>query len=155
MIIPRNNTTVSEHHHHDSMRQVSTHSFADEGLISWPRKTQSEFKPICLTPKRDKHLSWLPLGDNVRGRIMDCREGPGRGLLPSECSIWPMSGYCVYHRDHSSRFLCLKRAVKSRTEEHGSFLGQEPAWNPKSHFTEQSVSWEMNVAELTGCVPSC
>ena len=57
MIILRNNTIVSEHHHRDSMRQVSMHSFADKGLISWPRKTQSEFKPSCLTPKRDKHLS--------------------------------------------------------------------------------------------------
>lgn len=86
---------------------------------------------------------------------MDYCEGPRRGLLPSEHSIWPMSGYCVYHRDPSSRLLCLKRVVKSKTEEHGAFLGQEPAWNPKSPFTEQSVRWEMNMAELTGCEPCC
>lgn len=38
-----------------------------------------------------------------------------------------------------------------KAEEHGSFLGQEPAQNRTPSFREQSIRLEMNVAEVTGC----
>lgn len=56
----------------------------------------------------------------------------------------------MYHKGPSSRSPGLERAVISRTENHGFFLGQELSQNHKSPFLEQSIELEMNVAELTG-----
>lgn len=88
---------------------------------------------------------------NDRG-LLEC---PGEGFHRQGRSISPTSGCCVCHRDPPSKSLRLGGVVKSRTEEHRSLLGQEPAWNHKSSFMEQSIQLEMNMAKVTGCEPPC